>query len=67
MGSLANSTAAKCTAGFAGSLYAPASLNDVRAWAAAWMYRMLPTRTSYLMDASTFLSAWYTETNVRPF
>ena len=54
-----------CTAGFAGALYAPPSNNDVRAWAAAWLWRMSPTTSKYRIDASTFLSAWYQETGVR--
>ena len=63
-GLLVASNTTNCSAGFAGSLYNPPSTNDVRAWAAAWMWRMTPTRTSYLTDASTFLSAWYLETQV---
>lgn len=58
--------ATNCSAGFAGALYTPPSINDVRAWAAAWMFKLKPTRTVYLNQASDFLSAWYLETQVRP-
>ena len=53
-----------CTQGFAGKLYAPFSTNDVRAWAAAWMYRMDTSKVRYYDESKEFLDAWLLEVQV---
>ena len=62
VGTLVAST--DCTAGFNGAQYAPFSTNDVRAWAATWMYRMDTSTMRYLNDAKTFLNSWLLEAQV---
>ena len=56
--------ATDCTRGFAGSLYAPFSTNDARAWAAAWMFKMDTSSTRYFNEAKEFLDAWLLEVQV---